>query len=235
MTTTSALSATETPSTATPTASTARVRIPGSARTYEVRDALRGMGLRWDPASHAWHGWLPASDGATLEQRFGLRPQVVRAIETFSSDAPTPATPTRPVLPAGPRPPYTPHVPRDGSRTCAEARVAYRDLDEDAEEVATQTRRFSVFEITSGLPDDSREAEEKLAERRVRGLRARVKAARAAVATSPGVAEILVSDWKRAAHFYARFGVSEDLLRNGVRGELRDDNDNPVSDFGTSP
>ena len=27
------------------------IRLPGSARTYELRDVLRGMGLRWDPCS----------------------------------------------------------------------------------------------------------------------------------------------------------------------------------------
>ena len=50
--------------------------------------------------------------------------------------------------------------------------------DEDAEETATPTRQFSLLEITSGLPDDSREADERAAEPRLRDLRGRVKAAR---------------------------------------------------------
>lgn len=37
--------------------------------------------------------------------------------------------------------------------------MAFLGQDEDAEEIATPTRRFSLAEITSGLPDDSHEAE----------------------------------------------------------------------------
>jgi hypothetical protein len=58
-------------------------------------------------------------------------------------------------------------------RTRAEARVAYRDRDEDAEEIAAPTGRFILLEITSGLPDDSREADERAEERRLREFRAR--------------------------------------------------------------
>jgi len=217
MTAMSAPRASETPSPATPTAATAvlaQVRIPGSARTYEARDLLRGMGLRWNPATHAWHGRLPALEGAVLERRFGLRAQVVRAIETFSSD--DASTPSRPSPPAGPRPPAGSHVPRDGSRTCAEARVVYRDPTEDADEIAIPTRRFSVFEVTSGLPDDSLEADERAVERALREARARVKAARAIVSTTPGLAETLVRDWQKAARFYSRFGITEGQLHHGV-------------------
>jgi len=86
----------------------------------------------------------------------------------------------------------------------------------DAEELLVPTRRFSVLETTSGLPDDSREADEKQAERLLRDLRARVKAARAAVATTPGLPQALASDWRKAARLYARFGITEILFRRGV-------------------
>lgn len=33
--------------------SAVRVMIPGSELTYENREVLRGLGLRWDPPSHA--------------------------------------------------------------------------------------------------------------------------------------------------------------------------------------
>ena len=104
----------------------------------------------------------------------------------------------------------------DSSRTRAEARVVYHDVDEDAEEIATPTRRFSLLDITSGLPDDSREAEEREMERRLRDLRGRVKAARALIAGTPELAEVLKSDWLRAARFYAKFGVTEGLVRQEV-------------------
>jgi hypothetical protein len=47
-------------------------------------------------------------------------------------------------------------------------------------------------------------------------MRLRVKRARALVATTPGLAEILASDWRKAARFYAGFGITETQLRHGV-------------------
>ncbi len=236
MTALSAPSANGTPSTANPSAASptasaalAHVRIPGSARTYEVRDVLRGMGLRWDPVSHAWHGALTADRGEPLQRRYGLRPQVVPAIESFSTDRATSHAAARPIPPAGPRHPTHPGVAHDGSRTRAEARVAYHDGSgaEDAEEIATPTRRFSVFEITGGMPDDSREEDERAEERRLRELRTRVKAARAAISATPGAEEILRQDWIKGARFYASFGITEKQFRQGVRESARDDADNP--------
>jgi hypothetical protein len=58
-----------------------------------------------------------------------------------------------------------------GTRTRAEARVVYREGDEDAKEIATPTRRFSVWETANGFPDDSREADEAREERYIRDLR----------------------------------------------------------------
>lgn len=54
------------------------------------------------------------------------------------------------------------------------------------------------------------------AEPRLSNLRGRVKAVWAAVATTPGLAETLVSDWRKAARFYGRFGITEGLFRQGV-------------------
>jgi hypothetical protein len=55
------------------------------------------------------------------------------------------------------------------------------------------------------------------AERRLRELRAWVKGARAVVATTPGLAEVLLLDRRRAARFCARFGITEDYFHRGVR------------------
>jgi hypothetical protein len=123
--------------------------------------------------------------------------------------------------PRGPAPRSYPR-PRFGdySRTRFESRVAFGgpDEDEDAEDefIAASTRKFSVWEIMSGLPDDSREEDERAAERRLRDLRGRVKAARAVVSRTPGLAYILLSDWTRAARFYARWGITERQVRIGV-------------------
>jgi hypothetical protein len=99
-----------------------------------------------------------------------------------------------------------------------ESRVAFGGPGTDAEDgpIATPARQFSLLEITSGLPDDSREAEEREEERRLRDLRGRVKAARAAISATPGAEEVLRRDWSRATHFYARYGITEAQFRRGV-------------------
>ena len=68
-----------------------------------------------------------------------------------------PGASPQPARPSGPTPCHFPS-PRFGdySRTRFESRVAFGGPDEgeDAEEIATPTRQFSLLEITSGLPDD---------------------------------------------------------------------------------
>lgn len=135
-----------------------------------------------------------------------------------------PAAP-KPGPPAGPTPgPTAPAVPardpsrrpHDGSRTRVEARIGFPEPGEESDEIPTPTRRFTVMETTSGWPDDSREADEKEAERRLRDLRGRVKHARALVGCTLGLAEVLGKDPRRAAMFYSRFGVTETQFRRGV-------------------
>lgn len=98
----------------------------------------------------------------------------------------------------------------------SESRLAFPGAGEDVEGPPSTARRFTLLEITSGLPDDSREADERQEKRVLRDLRGRVKAARAVVATTPGLAETLTSDWQKAARFYARFGITEAMLRKGT-------------------
>ena len=43
-----------------------------------------------------------------------------------------------------------------------------------------------------------------------------MKAARAVVATTPGLAETLTRDWRKAALFYARFEITDRQFRTGV-------------------
>ncbi len=73
------------------------------------------------------------------------------------------------------------------------------------------------------VPDDSREADERAAARQLRDLRARVKLARAMVATHPGMAETLAGDWRKAAWFHAQFGIAEGQFRNGIRAPFREE------------
>ncbi len=205
MTAMSAQSASETPSNS-PVDRT--VLLPGSPATYANRAALREMGLRWDPVGHRWRGTTTADRVKVLREQLGLEVRCFGTLEV--------------TLPRSPRP----GIPRprfgDYSRTRFESRVAFGGPDEgegeDADEIATSTRQFSLLEITSGLPDDSLEADERQEAQRLRDFRARVKAARAAVSTTPGLAETLASDWQKAARLYARFEITETQFRHGASG-----------------
>ncbi len=231
MTATSAQSASETPSTANPNtlrdlvASLRTVIVPASPATYANRATLREMGLRWDPVGHRWHGTTTADRVKELRERLGLE---VRCFGDLEAPPKGPAAP-KPV-PPGPVPAPTPIVvptrdpagrPHDGSRTRVEARTVYRADEEDG----AANSRFSERDITSGLPDDSREEDEREEARRLRELRARVKAVRVAVSTTPGLAETLAHDWRKAARFYARFGISEVMFRHGVRAMFQEEVD----------
>ena len=185
-------------------------------RTRIVPPCMRWVFAR-DPEGHRWHG-TTTTDRVRGAARSG--PDWSTGVRDAGAAAASDrrATPgpgsiaersagrrTRALSPA-----------RDGARTCLESRIALPDDDSDAEEIATPTRRFSLLEITTGLPDDSREADERAAERRLRELRARVRATRAVVATTPGLAETLHLDWRKTARFYAGFGITDALFRLGV-------------------
>ena len=191
------------------------VLLPGSPATYEHRAVLRNLGLRWDPENHRWHGTLSPVGVRELRAKHGLGVRCFGSLDPPGvPEPPAPVVPPHPVRAVLSRAAAFPV--RDSSRTRAEARVVYRENGEDAEEIATPTRRFSLLDITSGLPDDSREAEEREVERPLGDLRRRVKAARAVIARTPGLAEIIARDWRKAARIHARFGVSEQLVRQGA-------------------
>jgi len=234
MTAMSALRATSepVPPTSPPAASASfggvRVVIPGTDRTYANREVLRGLGLRWDPPTHAWHGTLSAHERELLRERFRVAVRPVVPLEAFP--APAPPVPDPPTRPHGPSlgvgtPPACRAPTRDYSRTRAESRIAIRDTADELADPweALQGGRFSLLDITSGLPDDSRDADEQVAARHLADLRGRVKRARAVIATTPGLGEILARDWRRAVMLYARFGVTEEWVRNGVKGPCTGD------------
>jgi hypothetical protein len=120
------------------------------------------------------------------------------------------------------------------ARTRFESRLAFGGGNEgNSEENVTPTRKFSVWDTTSGLPDDSREEDERAAERHLRDLRGHVKEARALVSATPGLGEMLHRDWRRAALFYVRFGISEEMFRRGVPAEEERESEEFVDQFRT--
>ena len=102
--------------------------------------------------------------------------------------------------------------------------LAFPGEARDGDEIVTPTRRFTLAEITSGLPDDSREEDERTTSRHLRELRGCVKRAGEVVAATPGLAETLQHDWKRAAQFYARFGITQKQFRCGIPADVTDVN-----------
>ena len=112
--------------------------------------------------------------------------------------------------------------------------VAFPGADEgkDAEEIAAPTRRFTLAEITSGVPDDSREEDEREEARRLRDLRGRVKRARAVVATTPGLAKMLAGDRQGPARFYAKSGINEVMLWDEIPTESASSSDGLVTPVG---
>ena len=70
-----------------------------------------------------------------------------------------------------------------------------------------------------GSEGASREADELAASRELRDLGGRVKAARAAVAKTPGAADKMRADWRKEASFLARFAISRAQFRQGA-GEI---------------
>ena len=78
-----------------------RVLIPGTDRTFEQRDVLRGMGLRWDPPTHAWHGSLSQGEVDHLRRALGIAVRPVVTLESF----PEPPAVAHEEPPRGPSPP----------------------------------------------------------------------------------------------------------------------------------
>jgi hypothetical protein len=203
------------------------VLLPGSPATYANRAFLKGLGLCWDPEGHRWHGTASAESVRALREQLDL---VVRCFGSL--EAPEhPHHPTTVVTTPGARPIVSPaptlalarlQSPRrvhDGSRSRFESRLAFGGADDHEDEpdvIATSARQFCIWDTTSGLPDDSREEDERRDARHLRDLRGRVKAARAVVSTTPGLGDQIANDWRKAARFYAKFGITEAMFRHGV-------------------
>ena len=69
---------------------------------------------------------------------------------------------------------------------------------------------------------------------RLRDLRGRVKAARAAISGTPGAEEVLRRDWVKAARFYANFGITETQFRQGVPASGPEDSDHESGESQTA-
>jgi hypothetical protein len=184
------------------------VLLAGGPTTYANRAYLCALGLRWDPERRQWYGTTTAERVRVPREQLDLEVRCFGMLEPPRGPTPPPR-PIRAVSKSVPSIRELTRRPRDGSRTDAEARTVYRE-DEPA------CSRFSDSDITSGLPDDSREGDERADAHPLHDRRARVKAARAVVSTTPGLADTLRGDWQKSAGLFARFGITEATFRKVV-------------------
>ncbi len=139
-------------------------------------------------------------------------------VEGPAPTCPAPSSPSvllPPVALAGAPSAPSPHRRRDYRRSSSESHLLFREPSVGGED-GWDVRGFSLPDITSGLPDDDRSSDDRRAASRLRDLRGRVKAARAALSAVPGAEETLRADWKREAHFLARWGITQEQFRHGV-------------------
>jgi hypothetical protein len=188
----------------------------GNGPTFRLRATLRAYGLVWSPLDHRWEGPVTPDQARFLTERCGLTP--IQSTETsrgpFGIARKGPGavlTPSRALAVAMAS--WT--RPHNASHTRAEARIAFGGSSDEAEGEA-RAGGFSLLEITSGLQDDSREADERREARALADQRGRVKAARAVLGVCPGAGETIASDPRKADAFCERFGVTLAQLRKGV-------------------
>ena len=131
-----------------------------SNHRYTVHHHLLFLAVR-ELEKETWRGTTTAERVQELRERLGLEVRCFASLDAAPKgpSALRPA-PTRPAPALAVR--AVPDLGRerlahDGARTCLEARIALPRLDADDEASEIATRRSSLREITSGLPDDSRE------------------------------------------------------------------------------
>ena len=182
------------------------VLIRANQRTYELRERLRAVGMRWLAYSRVWSGMVPESMVTQMETE-GLQPLVLVPEghplgRVWGTDEATP-TPAQSVPVRKPR-----NQPRREAliRVSAEERV----------EAFLPEHGWALQDITANLSDDDRAEDERRVERHLRDLRARVKAVRALISADVGIAQTLATCPEKAVAFYAIHGVTESQVKHGV-------------------
>ncbi len=95
-------------------------------------------------------------------------------------------------------------APRDARRTRSETRLAFRESEGDG----LDDRRFTALDVTSGLPDDSRDADQRARAWVEAQRRGRVCAALAALEAHPEAREQVFRDQTKLRLFCARFSIT---------------------------
>ena len=184
------------------------VLVRGCERTYELRERLRAVGMKWMPHAHAWSGVVAVEVLPQMEAE-GLRPLAVvpeghpldRFRECFVEKAPEVPSPKAPV-----------RKPRARVRKEAPVKVSSQERAAGF----LHEHGWDARDITANLADDDRAADERKVELHLRSLRARVKAVRAKIAADPTIRQTLSTCPEKATAFYAIHGVTEAQVKRGV-------------------
>ncbi len=96
---------------------------------------------------------------------------------------------------------------RDASRTRSEARLALRTPLVGGED-GFDYRRFSLLDVTSGLPDDSRDEDQHTRTLLERQRQGRVRAAHEALKAHPEARELVMHDQTKQRLFCARYSIT---------------------------
>ena len=152
--------------------------------SYDHRSELKALHLRWDPNAREWTGVVLGSDIGTLEG-LGLGVEVRQRRQ--------------------PREPASPTRKRDHAKASVEVYGA-RGVQ------GRESARFSLLDVTAGLPDDSREDDLRVRVQIERERQGRVRAARAVIQAHPGLETVLARDQTKLVRFCAVHHVTPDEL-----------------------
>ena len=159
------------------------VSVGAGPASYDRRSELKALHLRWDSAAREWTGVVLGSDIATLEG-LGLGVEVRQRRQ--------------------PREPTAPARKRDHAKASVEAYGARAE--------GRVSQRFSLLDVTAGLPDDSREDDQRVRAQVERERQGRVRAARSVIQAHPGLETVLARDQTKLILFCAVHHVTPDEL-----------------------
>ena len=150
------------------------ISVGAGAASYAHRAELKALHLRWDPAAREWSGVVLGADIGALEG-LGLAVEVRQRRQ--------------------PREPVAPGQKRDHAKASTEAYAGQAE--------GRVSQHFSLLDVTAGLPDDSREDDQRVRAQVERERQGRVRAARAVIQAHPGLETVLARDQTKLTLFCA--------------------------------
>ena len=177
------------------------VSILAGRETYAYREKLKALHLRWSPLEREWTGVVLGPDISTLRE-LGLAVEV--------RDGPAPGGSSRGGAPVPPAPLRSRRALREPSGLARKRDQAKASVEAYAARgvQGRESARLSLLDVTAGLPDDSRDMDERVRARAEREREGRVAAALAALEANPVARAQVYQDQTRCARFCAQFSVS---------------------------